>query len=89
MNMMMWILAGGLAGWIGFKYIGVNENRGMMISIIIGTVGGFFGGSVLAPLFGESTTLPDTLNIFALFMAMVSATACLTIGDMLAKRFGI
>ncbi len=52
MNIALWVFAGGLAGWAGFQFIGANENSGMMVSMIIGMIGGFFGGNVLAPMFG-------------------------------------
>ncbi len=87
MNVLMWVLAGGIAGWIGFKFVGANENRGIMVSIIIGMVGGFFGGNVLAPMFGEPNAAQGSINVFALVMAIAFATACLTIGEMLARRF--
>jgi uncharacterized membrane protein YeaQ/YmgE (transglycosylase-associated protein family) len=89
MNVVLWVLAGGLAGWVGFKYIGANENRGMVISVIIGMVGGFAGGNVLAPLLGETAPMPDAISLFALIMALASAAVCLTIGDMISKRFDI
>lgn len=89
MNILLWILAGGFAGWAGFKFIGANEDRGMMISIIIGVAGGFFGGNVLAPMLGETAPMPDAISFFALLMAIASAAACLTIGDMISKRFNV
>lgn len=89
MNVVMWVLAGGLAGWVAFKFIGANEERGMVVSIIIGVAGGFFGGNVLAPILGETPPMPDAISVFALFMAFASAAACLTIGDMISKRFDI
>ena len=85
----MWVLAGGFAGWVGFKFIGANENRGMIISVVIGMVGGFLGGNVLAPMLGETAPMPDAISLFALLMAIATAAACLTIGDMISKRFGI
>ncbi len=89
MDVVMWVLAGGFAGWVGFKFIGANEERGMMISMIIGMAGGFFGGNVLAPMLGETAPMPDAISLFALFMALASAAACLTIGDMISKRFNV
>ena len=89
MNVVMWVLAGGIAGWVGFKYIGANENRGMMISIFIGMVGGFFGGNVLAPMFGGTAPVPGAISTFALVMAAIGAAACLFIGEMIARRFDI
>lgn len=89
MNVVLWVLAGGFAGWVGFKFIGANENRGMMISIVIGVIGGYVGGYVLAPMLGESAPMPDAISLFALIMALASAAACLTIGDMISKRFNV
>jgi uncharacterized membrane protein YeaQ/YmgE (transglycosylase-associated protein family) len=89
MDVVLWILAGGFAGWVAFKHIGANKDRGMMISMVIGITGGFLGGNVLAPLLGETAPMPDAISLFALFMAIASAAVCLTIGDMISKRFDI
>lgn len=89
MDILVWGLAGGFAGWVAIRYIGANEFRGMIISIIIGMCGGCFGGSVLAPLLGESTPMPDAFNLFALVMALASAAVFLTVSDLISKRFGI
>ena len=90
LNVALWGLAGGIAGWITYSFLEFNESRGLMISIIIGTCGGFLGGNVLAPMFGAGATVnPGDFNPFRLFIAFASAAACLTIGNMLHKRFGI
>lgn len=89
MNIAMWVLAGGALGWIGFAYMKANENRGMIISVIIGMIGGFFGGNVLAPMLGAPTETPNDFNMYSLLIAMASAAACLTIGNMASKRFGV
>ena len=50
-NLVMWALAGGIIGWIGYSYMNLNEKRGVMVSIVIGMLGGFLGGELLAPMF--------------------------------------
>lgn len=89
MNIAMWIVAGGVLGWMGFAYLKVNEQRGSVISIIIGMVGGFFGGNVLAPMFGAITDAPNAFSLFSLSIAVASATACLAISNLLSRRFGV
>jgi uncharacterized membrane protein YeaQ/YmgE (transglycosylase-associated protein family) len=89
MNIAMWVLAGGLLGWAGYAHLKANEERGMIFSIIIGMVGGFFGGNVLAPMLGAATDTPNIFSPFALFVAAASAAACLAIGNLLSKRFGV
>jgi uncharacterized membrane protein YeaQ/YmgE (transglycosylase-associated protein family) len=89
MNTLMWLLAGAFVGWVAFKYIGANEDRGMMISIIIGVVGGFIGGNIVAPTLDETVQMPDVISTFALVVAVASAALCLSVGDMVSKRFDI
>jgi uncharacterized membrane protein YeaQ/YmgE (transglycosylase-associated protein family) len=89
MNIAMWVLAGGVLGWLGYAHLKANEERGMIFSIIIGAVGGFFGGNVLAPMLGAATETPNIFSPFALFVAAASAAACLAIGNLLAKRYGV
>lgn len=89
MNIAMWVLAGGVVGWIGYAYLKVNEDRGLVISIIIGVVGGFFGGNVLAPMLGAVTDTPNNFNMFSMVVALASAAGCLGIGNLLSNRFGV
>jgi uncharacterized membrane protein YeaQ/YmgE (transglycosylase-associated protein family) len=87
MNLILWLLAGGFAGWVGFRFIGANVSRGLLMSMVIGICGAYLGGSVLAPMLGDSAALPDAFSPVALIMALACAAVCLTIGDMIFRRF--
>ena len=88
LNIILWGLAGGIAGWIAFAYMGFNKERGLVVSIVIGMVGGFLGGNILAPMFSAGAISPGAFNPFSLFIAFASAAAVLTISNMVYKRFG-
>ena len=88
MNIVMWMLVGGALGWAAFALLGINEKRGTIVSIIIGTIGGLIGGQMLAPLSGSPIVSGD-FNVQALFIAAISASACLAIGNMIEQRFGV
>ena len=88
-NIILWALAGGAAGWIGYSYLRLNEERGPTVSIIIGMFGGFLGGDLLAPMFGAgSAANPADFNPFPLLIALASAVAVLVVTSMIHKRFG-
>ncbi len=89
MNLAMWVLAGGILGWIGYTILKVNEERGIVISIIIGVVGGFFGGNVLAPMLGAAVETPNDFNLFSMVIALASAAGCLAIGNLVSNRYGV
>lgn len=88
MNVVLWLLAGGAVGWIAFSGWKLNERRGLIVAAIIGTGGAFFGGHVLAPIFG---TIEDAGGFapFALVVASATALGCVMLGDMMYERFGV
>lgn len=46
MSLLMQILLGGLAGWLAGKFMR-GDGYGVIVDIILGLIGGWFGGSVL------------------------------------------
>lgn len=89
MNVILWMLAGGVVGWVGCSALHVNAARGLVVSAIIGVVGAFFGGQVLAPIFHGTTGNPGDFSSFALLIAFASAVGCASISDMVYERFGV
>jgi len=88
MNMVLWIVAGGLAGWAAFALLGLNHSRGPWISALIGAAGGIVGGKLVAPVF---VTLPPGggFSIDALVFATALAAAALAAGNLVHDRWGI
>jgi uncharacterized membrane protein YeaQ/YmgE (transglycosylase-associated protein family) len=89
MNIFMWILAGGILGWIGFAFWRFNEERGPVVSVIIGAVGGLFGGHVIAPVFLSASAIPGGFSSFALFFAAAIAGTFLFVGSLVHDRWGV
>ena len=88
MNIAMWILAGGILGWVGYAFLGFNAERAKMVPILIGAVGGFFGGKVIAPMF-TAVAVPVGFSMVALLFAAVMAAAFLAAGNFLYNRWGV
>jgi len=62
MNVAMWILAGGILGWLEFPFImRANAKRGSVISMVIGAVGGFAG----EPCWHRCLALSRVLRMFS------------------------
>jgi uncharacterized membrane protein YeaQ/YmgE (transglycosylase-associated protein family) len=89
MNIPMWIIAGAVVGWIACSMLNVNEKRGLAVSIVVGAVGGFLGGNVLAPMLGAAVDTPNDFSGFSLLIAMGTAAGCLVVGSLLGRRYGV
>jgi len=89
MNIVMWMLAGGILGWVGYSYLNFNEGRGKIVSIIIGAMGGFLGGKMVAPMFTAAVAVPGDFSLSALFFAAAIAAAFLAVGNLVYNRWGV
>lgn len=89
MNIMMWLLAGGIVGWIGYSFLDYNEHRGVKVSILIGGVGGVIGGKLIAPLFSAAATAPGALSASTLLIAAAVASVFLFVGNFVHDHWGI
>lgn len=88
MNIAIWILAGGILGWVGYAFLGYNADRAKIVPILIGAAGGFFGGKVVAPLF-TAVAVPVNFSMVALVFAAVVAAAFLAAGNFVYNRWGV
>jgi uncharacterized membrane protein YeaQ/YmgE (transglycosylase-associated protein family) len=88
MNIVIWMLAGAILGWLGYSVLSFNEERGRLVSIVIGAIGGIVGGKVVAPVF---TTVAATgeFSMPALLIAATVAATFLAIGNLVHNRWGV
>jgi uncharacterized membrane protein YeaQ/YmgE (transglycosylase-associated protein family) len=89
MELVLWVAAGAAIGWLAFAKMGLNEYRGMIVSIILGATGGVIGGKLVAPMFGAVAAIPGEFSIAGLLVVMTSALACLLLGNLVHSRFGV
>ena len=50
MSFILWLIVGGLLGWLASMVMGTNDRQGKFLNVIVGIVGAFLGGLLLAPL---------------------------------------
>lgn len=89
MNIALYALAGGVAGWLAFMVIGYNAQRGLIVSLVMGALGASVGGHVIAPAIVSSAAAQTDVGMPAMIIALAAAATCLFIGDQVQKRLGI
>jgi uncharacterized membrane protein YeaQ/YmgE (transglycosylase-associated protein family) len=55
-GVVLWIVIGALAGWIGSKIMGTDGAQGGLANIVIGIVGALIGGFLTRAMFGDSAS---------------------------------
>jgi uncharacterized membrane protein YeaQ/YmgE (transglycosylase-associated protein family) len=55
MNFIIWLIVGGVVGWLASIIMRTDAQQGIFLNIVVGIVGAFLGGLLLSPLFGIGT----------------------------------
>jgi uncharacterized membrane protein YeaQ/YmgE (transglycosylase-associated protein family) len=79
MSFISWIIVGGILGWIASMIMKTNDQQGIFLNIVVGIVGAFLGGLLLAPLFGTGTINQSDFSIGSLLVSLVGAVILLAI----------
>ena len=78
-NFIIWIIVGGLLGWIASMIMGTNAQQGTLMNIVVGIVGAFLAGWILTPLLGIATINQNNFSIPALGVSLLGAVILLAI----------
>jgi uncharacterized membrane protein YeaQ/YmgE (transglycosylase-associated protein family) len=83
-GIIMWIVVGALAGWIGSKIMGTDAQQGGLANIVVGVVGAVVGGFVARNFLGDA---PGNNGFFASFLvALVGACLVLALWRAVSGR---
>lgn len=85
MLFIIWIVVGGILGWLASMVMKTDAEQGIILNVIVGIVGAFLGGWLLAPLFGTGTINADDFSIGSLLVSFVGAVVLLAIVNLLRR----
>ena len=83
MNIIIWLVVGGLIGWAASAVMRTRE--GMLLNVVVGIVGAALGGWFLSPLVGVSTINQSNFGAASLVVSFLGAVILLAIVN-LARR---
>ena len=76
MGIIVWIVFGGLAGWVGSMIMKTDGQQGIILNVIVGIVGASIGGFIMN-LLGEGGV--SGFNFYSFLVAVLGAVVLLYI----------
>jgi uncharacterized membrane protein YeaQ/YmgE (transglycosylase-associated protein family) len=86
MSFILWIIVGGILGWLASIVMKNNDQMGIILNVVVGIVGAFIGGLLLAPLFGTGTINQGNFSIGSLIVSFLGAVILLAIVNFFRRR---
>lgn len=85
MNFIIWLIVGGLIGWLASMLMKTNHQQGIFLNVVVGIVGAMLGGWFISPLVGVGTINQDNFSLPALLVSFVGAALLLAIVNLLRR----
>jgi uncharacterized membrane protein YeaQ/YmgE (transglycosylase-associated protein family) len=85
MNLVIWLIVGGLLGWVASMIMRTDGQQGLLLNVVVGIVGALLGGWFISPLVGFATINQGALSVGALGVSLLGAVILLGIVNLLRR----
>lgn len=85
MNFLLWLLIGGVLGWVASIIMRTDGQQGVTLNVVVGIVGAMLGGWFLAPMLGTGTINSNDFSIAGLGVSLLGAVILLAIVNLIRR----
>ena len=84
MTFIVWLIVGGLLGWLASIVMKRDGQQGILMNVIVGIVGALLGGFLISPLVGVGT-INDGVSVGSILVSLVGAIILLAIVNLFKR----
>ena len=85
MNFIIWLIVGGIIGWLASMIMKTDAQQGIILNVVVGIVGSFLGGWLIAPLLGSGTANSGDFSVMGLIASLIGAIILLAIVNLVRR----
>lgn len=85
MNIIIWLIVGGVIGWLASMLMKTNNQQGMILNVVVGIVGAMIAGWFISPLVGVGTINQNDFSLPALVVSFIGAAVLLAIVNLFRR----
>jgi uncharacterized membrane protein YeaQ/YmgE (transglycosylase-associated protein family) len=85
MNLIIWLVVGGLIGWVASMIMKTDAQQGMILNVVVGVVGAMLGGWLISPLVGAGTVNQGDFSLGGLIVSLIGAIILLAIVNLFRR----
>ena len=85
MNFVIWLIVGGVIGWVASLIMRTDGQQGIGLNIVVGIVGALLGGWLISPLVGSPTINQGDFSLSGLVVSLLGAVILLAIVNLIRR----
>ena len=84
MNFIIWIVIGGVIGWLASMVMKTDGQQGIILNVIVGIVGAFIGGWI-GPMLGLGGGINAGISVMSIIVSLIGAIVLLAIVNLFRR----
>lgn len=84
MNIIIWLIVGGIIGWLASLIMKTDAQQGIVLNVIVGIVGAFIGGWI-GPMLGLGGGINGGFSMMSLVVSLIGAIILLAIVNLFRR----
>jgi len=85
MSFIIWLVIGGLVGWLASVVMKTDAQQGIVLNVVVGIIGALLGGWLLSPLLGSATINQGDFSLSGLLVSFLGAVILLAIVNLIRR----
>jgi uncharacterized membrane protein YeaQ/YmgE (transglycosylase-associated protein family) len=78
MNLIIYLIAGAIVGYIASRIMHTNSQQGVLLDIVVGIIGALLAGILITPLLGIGT-INDAITVPTMLVTLIGSVILLWI----------
>jgi uncharacterized membrane protein YeaQ/YmgE (transglycosylase-associated protein family) len=84
MGILVWLIVGGVVGWLASIVMRTDAQQGILLNVVVGIVGALLAGFVVSPMLGIGT-INEGVSIATFLVSLVGAIILLAIVNLFRR----
>jgi uncharacterized membrane protein YeaQ/YmgE (transglycosylase-associated protein family) len=85
MNVIIWLIVGGLIGWLASKIMNTDAQQGIGLNVVVGVTGALLAGWLITPLIGGATINQGDFSLGGFVISLLGAIVLLAIVNLFRR----
>ena len=85
MNFIIWLVVGGLIGWVASMIMRTDGQQGIILNVIVGIVGAFLGGWLGNMLGISGANINEGFSVTGFIISLIGAVVLLAIVNLFRR----
>lgn len=84
MGILVWLIVGGVCGWLASIIMRTDAQQGILLNVIVGIVGALLAGFIISPMIGVGT-INEGISLATFLVSLLGAVILLAIVNLFRR----